>query len=180
MVTGRLAATWCCTRAVPPARADGLGALVAGSVPDARRARGHVAGVLAGAAVLGLLDDDGALRIGLALVAALLVGLAVAAVVLLRSARRFGGVTGDVMGAVVEIATAAVLVRRRWRSEHDSASHIARRTAAMWRTSRRRRPDPRPAPSPADVRPRLDRHGAARTAGNRTASWSGRPRDDGS
>ena len=37
------------------------------------------------------------------------VGLAVGAVTLARSTRRFGGVTGDVMGAVVEIATAAAL-----------------------------------------------------------------------
>jgi len=34
----------------------------------------------------------------------------VGAVVLARSARRLGGVTGDVMGAVVELATAAALV----------------------------------------------------------------------
>lgn len=109
VVTGRLAATWCCTTPVRPARADGLGAVMARSVPVPAAL---VVTLLSGIAVaaLGVLDDDGALRISLALVAALLVGLAVAAVTLLRSARRLGGVTGDVMGAAVELATAAALV----------------------------------------------------------------------
>ncbi len=109
VVTGRLAATWCCTTPVAPARADGLGAVMARSVPVPAAVGVTVLSALAVAA-LGFLDDDGALRIGLDLVAALLVGLAVAAWVLLRSTRRLGGVTGDVMGAVVELATAAALV----------------------------------------------------------------------
>jgi len=46
-VTGRLALTWACRAGVPAARADGLGALVAGTVPPVvpalitRRAGGH-------------------------------------------------------------------------------------------------------------------------------------------
>ena len=38
------------------------------------------------------------------------VGLAVVAVVVARAVRRFGGVTGDVFGAAVELALAALLV----------------------------------------------------------------------
>jgi len=107
--TGRLAATWCCTRAVPAARPDGLGALVAGSVG---RAAALVVTfvVLVGAAVLGQVDDDRALEVSLTLVVAVLVALLVAAVLRRHAVQRFGGVTGDVMGAVVEIATATVLV----------------------------------------------------------------------
>jgi adenosylcobinamide-GDP ribazoletransferase len=109
VISGRLAATWCCTTPVAPARADGLGAVMARSVPVPAAV---VVTLLCMATVtaLGLLDDDGALRVGLALVAALLVGLAVASWAVLRSMRRLGGVTGDVMGAAVELATAAALV----------------------------------------------------------------------
>jgi adenosylcobinamide-GDP ribazoletransferase len=109
VVTGRLAATWCCTSPVPPARADGLGAVMARSVPVPAAVVVTLLSLVAVAA-LGLLDDDGAVRISVALVLAMLVGLVVAAVALRRAVRRLGGVTGDVMGAVVELATAAALV----------------------------------------------------------------------
>ena len=40
----------------------------------------------------------------------MLVAVAVSGVVLLRAVRRLGGVTGDVLGAVVEVALAGYLV----------------------------------------------------------------------
>jgi adenosylcobinamide-GDP ribazoletransferase len=109
VITGRLAATWACTTLLPPARPDGLGSVVARSVPlpAALVVTLLSLGVVA---ALGVLDDDGALRISLVLAASLLVGLAVAALALWRTSRRLGGVTGDVMGAAVELATAAALV----------------------------------------------------------------------
>lgn len=105
--TGRLAATWCCVRGVAAARPDGLGAAVAGSV--GRGAAGALALVcLVGAGLLGagVAGPAGAV----AAPAALAVGVAAGLVVLRTCLRRLGGVTGDVLGAVVETATTAALV----------------------------------------------------------------------
>lgn len=109
VVAGRLAVVWACTRGVPAARPDGLGALVAGTV---RRSVAAVLTLVAGVALAGAaaLDDHsggaGALRAGAALVVAL-----VAAWLLLRHAvRRFGGVTGDVLGALVEVTSTVALL----------------------------------------------------------------------
>ena len=96
--------TWACRAGVPPARASGLGATVAGTVP-----RGALAGACA--TVLGLavavgLGAGGPWWFGPALWAvAVLATLAV----LRRCTARLGGVTGDVLGAVVEVGLAASL-----------------------------------------------------------------------
>jgi adenosylcobinamide-GDP ribazoletransferase len=95
--TGRLAVAWACRTRVPPARPDGLGALVAGTV----RAPAVAIGSLAVAAV-GLASVPGRLWQGPIAVA---VGTAVALLVLRHAVRRLGGVTGDVLGALVEVAT---------------------------------------------------------------------------
>ena len=105
--TGRLAVTWACRVGVPAARPDGLGALVAGSVP-ARSAAGCTAAVVLTAAATGaLLDGPGS---ALAFAVAALGGLAVALLLLRTALDRLGGVTGDVLGALVETGTTAVLV----------------------------------------------------------------------
>ena len=109
VVTARLAVTWACTTRVPSARPDGLGAAVAGTVPVAAAAVVTVV-VLAGAAALGMLDDDRSVHAVLVLVAASVVGLLAGALVVRRCVRRLGGITGDVLGATVELTTAAVLV----------------------------------------------------------------------
>ncbi|WP_229890480.1 adenosylcobinamide-GDP ribazoletransferase [Streptomyces lavendofoliae] len=109
-VTGtvaRLALTLASRTAVPAARPEGLGAVVAGTVP-ARAAAAVTLLVLVAAAGPGgaLGGPDGALRYGGAAVLAL-----VAAQGLLgHCVRRFGGVTGDVFGAVEETAATAALV----------------------------------------------------------------------
>ncbi|MEU8796702.1 adenosylcobinamide-GDP ribazoletransferase [Spirillospora sp. NPDC048819] len=106
-VAGRLALPWACRTGVPSARPGGLGALVAGTVP-VRAAAASTAAVLAGAAAAGTAAGGlgGALH-ALAAVAAALV----AALLLLRHAvRRLGGVTGDVLGALVEIAGTTALI----------------------------------------------------------------------
>ncbi|MFF0202604.1 adenosylcobinamide-GDP ribazoletransferase [Streptomyces sp. NPDC005017] len=106
-VAARLALTAAARAGVPAARPEGLGAAVAGVVPE-RVAYGVVAGVLMAAVVLGWLCFGvyGGVRAG----AAVLVGLAVAEGLLRRCVRRFGGVTGDVFGGVAEAAGTGALV----------------------------------------------------------------------
>lgn len=100
--TGRLAIPIACRRGVPAARADGLGALVAGTVP-VPIATGLAIAVAAGAAAA----VPGRPWQGPAAVAA---ALLVVLLLVRHAVRRFGGVTGDVLGAVVEIATTVTLV----------------------------------------------------------------------
>ncbi|MEU3981939.1 adenosylcobinamide-GDP ribazoletransferase [Streptomyces sp. NPDC026672] len=102
----RLALTLAARAGVPAARPEGLGAAVAGVVPRGGAAAATVA-VLAAAAGLGTaLGAYDAVRTVLAVVAAV-----VAAELLLRHCvRRFGGVTGDVFGALAETAATTALV----------------------------------------------------------------------
>ncbi len=147
---GRLALTWACRAGVPPARPDGLGAMVAGTV---RRsvAVAVTALVLTGTTALAHLHGIGALSLWssgspsepsggwgywayvempysevaitgagslglgpflapLGLPLAMLVGLLAAWAVRRRAVRRLGGVTGDVLGALVETATVTTLL----------------------------------------------------------------------
>ncbi|MCP9946109.1 adenosylcobinamide-GDP ribazoletransferase [Streptomyces somaliensis] len=106
----RLALTLASRTGVPPARPEGLGAVVAGTVPPraALAAGALVVGACAGLGALAGADGGGygALRHVLAALAA----LAVAEALLRRCVRRLGGVTGDVFGAVAETAATAALV----------------------------------------------------------------------
>lgn len=99
--TGRLAVTLSCRRGVPAARPDGLGALVAGTVPVWSV---PVAGVVL--AVAGLAADPGRRWLGPVAVVA---GLAAGYVLTRRATRRFGGVTGDTLGAALELAGTGAL-----------------------------------------------------------------------
>jgi len=100
--TGRLGVTIACRRGVPAARPEGLGALVASTVPVPVAA--GAAALVAAAAVFAV--PGRAWQGPVAVVAALLV-----LVLLLRHAvRRFGGITGDVVGAAVETTTTLALV----------------------------------------------------------------------
>lgn len=107
VVTGRLAITVACTRGIPAARPDGLGAAVAGSVP--RIATVLLVVVWTAVAALSVLRAHG-LDASLAVAAAVLGALLIGGLLVRTAVRRFGGVTGDVLGAVTEVATAAVLV----------------------------------------------------------------------
>ena len=84
---------------MPAARPGGLGATVAGSQPWWVPVLWWLALAGAGVALAGV---RGAVAVGL--------GAAVTAAVSWHTARRFGGTTGDVLGAVGELATAAALV----------------------------------------------------------------------
>ncbi len=98
-----LAARWAllltCVRGVPPARSDGLGVAFAGAIP---RPVAAVAWLIVAAGLWALADW----RAAVTTVAA----VGVIALLTLRSIRRFGGVTGDVYGAAVELTTAVLLV----------------------------------------------------------------------
>jgi adenosylcobinamide-GDP ribazoletransferase len=108
---GRLGITLCCARPVRPARPDGLGALVAGTVPVpacAAWALGMIAiGAVAGQFSPGS-DWPGSHWIRAAL--AVLLCCAVVALLAWQCLRRFGGITGDVLGAACEVATAVALL----------------------------------------------------------------------
>lgn len=105
VVASRAALPVCCARGIPSARPDGLGGTYAGSVP---RAAALMVWVLSGAALVvaaGAADLPwwrGVLALGVALL--------VVALLVRRTYRRLGGVTGDVFGAAVELSLAALLV----------------------------------------------------------------------
>ncbi|WP_435244570.1 adenosylcobinamide-GDP ribazoletransferase [Streptomyces sioyaensis] len=105
-VTARTALTLASRAGVPAARPEGLGAAVAGTVP-VRAALLCVALVAAGCAAAGAaFGPYGALRAALAALA----GLALGELVLRHCRRRFGGVTGDVFGALAESAGLTALL----------------------------------------------------------------------
>ena len=99
---GRLAVPLACRRGEPAARPEGLGALVASTVPVPVVALAAAA-VAAGAvwAVPGRPWQGPAAVAGALLVVLLLLRHAV---------RRFGGITGDVLGAAVEVTTTVTLI----------------------------------------------------------------------
>ncbi|MYW06338.1 adenosylcobinamide-GDP ribazoletransferase, partial [Streptomyces sp. SID3343] len=105
-VTGRAALALACGPGVPSARPDGLGAMVAGTV-----GRGVLLAwslVLTGAAGLYWIVQGPAE--GLRALGAAVAGLACGALLLRHTVRRFGGITGDVLGAVVETVGCVALV----------------------------------------------------------------------
>jgi adenosylcobinamide-GDP ribazoletransferase len=93
-----------CARGVPPARREGLGAIHAGSVPPAAVALALAVVTAASAGATALLGSPypGA--------AGALAAVAVTLAVVHRCVRRIGGVTGDVLGAAVELSFTALLV----------------------------------------------------------------------
>ena len=96
---GRLAVAWTCRRGVPAARPDGLGALVAGTV-------GWLP-LIAGAALVAALAVPGRAWSGPLAVA---VSLAAGVLFTHHVVRRIGGITGDVLGAVVEVSVSVAYV----------------------------------------------------------------------
>ena len=110
VVTGRLALTWACRQGVPAARPDGLGALVAGTVRLAIPVVLTLAAVTAAAAAVVISTRLTGEPLGWTLPLAVVAGLAAAFVVQRHSTRRLGGITGDVLGALVEVATTVTVV----------------------------------------------------------------------
>jgi adenosylcobinamide-GDP ribazoletransferase len=96
---GRAGFVWVCRRGVAAARPGGLGATVAGSQPWWVAALWWLALAAAG---YGLAGPRGVLAVALGAVAVVALSH--------HTARRFGGMTGDVLGAASELATTAAIV----------------------------------------------------------------------
>jgi adenosylcobinamide-GDP ribazoletransferase len=114
VLAGRATLPVICSRGIPAARPEGLGAAVAGTVPRTAAAAVLVAvaaccGLAAGwtPGGPGWANGGPGLAHGAGTV---LFGAAVAGLLLERCRRRFGGITGDVLGACVEASTTAALV----------------------------------------------------------------------
>jgi adenosylcobinamide-GDP ribazoletransferase len=127
VAVGRVPATVACSTGVPAARRDGLGATFAGQVSRSVAVVSLIVttAVLVGlilatrvswlttilpAALLPTVPEPSVVGAVLTALAAVLVTVAVALAVLARAVSRFGGITGDVLGALIEIGTATALV----------------------------------------------------------------------
>lgn len=106
LVMSRQSLSWLCRSGVPAAQERGLGAAFAESVPAPAAGLGALLIVGAGVALAATTGIAGTVAV-LAVAAASLAGAHRVAVV---ARRRLGGVTGDVMGAGVEVALSAGLV----------------------------------------------------------------------
>ena len=100
-VTGRLALTWACRRGVAAARQEGLGALVAGTVRPV---------LAAGITLIVLAAGVSVVRTDFTLPLAVVAGLAAAFALQRHAVRRLGGITGDVLGALIETAATVTMV----------------------------------------------------------------------
>jgi adenosylcobinamide-GDP ribazoletransferase len=103
LVTSRLAPGLACRRGIPAARDEGLGRTVAGSVPSAGLAfTALLVGVVGVVATLG--------SPWYAAVLVVLLGSVPGWAVTQRAVKRLGGITGDTVGAAIELSLAAALV----------------------------------------------------------------------
>lgn len=104
-MTGRLAITWACRGGVPTARPGGLGALVAQTVrPGQVIAATAVCAIVLAASGMALSFEP------LRPLASMAAGLGAAELLRRRAVQRLGGITGDVLGALCECATAVTLL----------------------------------------------------------------------
>jgi adenosylcobinamide-GDP ribazoletransferase len=99
---GRLAITLTCRRGRPAARPEGLGAMVAETVPIPVAALAAIIVTVAAVAAVPGRPWQGPAAVA----ASVIVVLALTR----HSVRRFGGITGDVLGAMTEVGTTVALV----------------------------------------------------------------------
>jgi adenosylcobinamide-GDP ribazoletransferase len=104
LLASRQLLAWACSAGVPSARQEGLGATVAGSVQPAMVGLGFA--LLLGVSALATRWSGPTWWTGpVAMCGAALGGVAVTH----RATGRFGGITGDVLGAVIEVSFATAL-----------------------------------------------------------------------
>jgi len=104
VVASRQLLAWACCAGVPSAREEGLGATVAGTVQPAMVGLGFI--LLLGVSALATQESGSTWWTGpVAMGSAAMGGVAV----IRRATRRFGGITGDVLGAVIEVSLAVSL-----------------------------------------------------------------------
>ena len=104
LIASRQLLAWACSSRVPSARHDGLGATVAGTVPPLMVAAGFI--LLLGVSAVATGWSGPSWWTGpVATCSAALGGVAV----IRRATGRFGGITGDVLGAVIEVSFAVAL-----------------------------------------------------------------------
>jgi adenosylcobinamide-GDP ribazoletransferase len=108
VTTARLTLCLSCVRGVPAARTDGLGATVAGTVSPIAAALTTLttAAVLCGIAAV----HDGSWHNTGRVIWSVAAGLVAAVGCDLLAVRRIGGITGDVLGAGIEVSTAVALL----------------------------------------------------------------------
>jgi adenosylcobinamide-GDP ribazoletransferase len=108
----RLTLTWSCRTGVPAARPDGLGAMVAGTVRSATAAMATLLAIAFAVALLAVSEPAlSSVRTVTGAVLAVIVPVGVCLALIRRTRGAFGGITGDVLGAGVELgATAALLI----------------------------------------------------------------------
>jgi adenosylcobinamide-GDP ribazoletransferase len=105
-VASRLTLPWSCRMSVPSARPDGLGAMVAGTVPTIAAAVTTAITALLAVALAWFTTSDNLVAAALAVLLAVVVGL----LAVRRARTAFGGITGDTLGATVELALPAALL----------------------------------------------------------------------
>lgn len=99
VTAGRIAVCWGARRGMPAARPDGLGAVVSGTLPVAVPIGWTLLTVLGAVAIA---SWAGAVSV--------LAGTGAALAVQWQCRRRLGGVTGDVFGASIEVASTVTLI----------------------------------------------------------------------
>jgi adenosylcobinamide-GDP ribazoletransferase len=95
----------CCMSGVPAARPDGLGSPFAASVPREIALLSWIATTSVGIALAVVLDSS-----WLRVIAAFAAATVVVALLVRRAIRRLGGITGDILGAAIELSLAVLVV----------------------------------------------------------------------